>query len=84
MNKDKKKINVLIKRKGLFQEARKNGISRISKKGEVMLDDLILNSIENIFLGVKEQMDVLGKKILNEDVVESFIKNREKKEEYDY
>jgi hypothetical protein len=84
MDKNKRKVNTLIKRKGLFEETKKKGIRRISKEGEKSLNNLIFDSVEDIWKGLKEQMDVLGKKILDEDVVESFIKNREKKEEYDY
>lgn len=84
MDKNKKRVNALIKRKGLSREIKEKGIKRVSKKAEELLDNLVFESIEKLLEGLKEEMEILGKRILDEEVLESFIKNRNKKEEFDY
>jgi hypothetical protein len=84
MNKNKKRINILIKRKGLFEETKKKGIRRISKEGEKSLNNLIFDSVEDILKGLKEQMDISGKRVLDEEIVKSFIEEKESKEDFDY
>ena len=84
MDKNEKSNNILIKRKGLIKIMRKRGIKRISKGGEEILDHFILNEIETMLNGLKNEMDVKGKRILDKEVIESFIKKGEKKEEVDY
>jgi hypothetical protein len=84
MNKSKKRVNALINRKGLFREIKEKGINRVSKKAEELLEGLVFESVEKMLEGLKEEMEISGKRILDEDVIKSFIKNRDKKEEFDY
>jgi hypothetical protein len=84
MNKSKKRVNALINRKGLFREIKEKGINRVSKKAEELLEGLVFESMEKMLEGLKEEMEISGKRILDEDVIKSFIKNRDKKEEFDY
>ncbi len=84
MEKNKKKINSLIKRKGLVNSLKNFGIKRLSRKGEESLNRLIHNELEEIFLGLKDMMSVLGKMVLDEEVVDFYEKSRNEKEEVDY
>lgn len=84
MDKNIKKVNTLIKRKGLFDSLKLLRIRRVSKRGEESLKNLIFDSVNDILIGLKEQMDISGKKILDEEVVKSFIKNKDKEEDFDY
>ena len=84
MDKKLKKVNTLIKRKGLVNSLRKAGIKRISKNAEQGLNLFFLNYFEHVFLGLKEEMEILGKRVFDEKVLDSFISNQNKEEEIDY
>ena len=84
MDYNSKRVNALIKRKGLVKELRERGIKRISSEGERELNKLIFDCFEKIFLGLKEEMEVSGKRVLDKGIVEGFIAVKNKKEEIDY
>jgi len=77
-------INELIKRKGLIKMIREKGIKRISKEGEGLLNTFIFEDLENFLDGMKNEMDVRGKRVLDREIVESFINNKNKNEEINY
>ncbi|MCR4327794.1 MAG: hypothetical protein NUV46_04410 [Nanoarchaeota archaeon] len=84
MEKNREINNALIKRKGLIKILREKGIKRISKKGEEILKCFIFEEVEKLINKLKNEMDTFGKRVLDEETVESFIKNRGKIEDIDY
>lgn len=84
MENNKKLVNTLIKRKGLMEELKKRGINRVSREGEDALNLFFLDYFEKTFLGLKEEMEVSGKRVLDKWVVQGFIEEKNKEEEIDY
>ena len=84
MKKNNKKVNSLIKRNGLIKSLRNFGINRLSRKGEESLNRLISEELIKMFAELKDHMSILGKRVLDNEVVCSYEKNKNSKEEIDY
>jgi hypothetical protein len=70
MTKSKGKTNILIKKK-LINEIKKSGIRRINPASILFLDAYILSRLKKIFMDVKAELSIYGKKTMNpEDIKE--------------
>ena len=84
MGKSNQKVNSLIKRNGLVKSLRDFGINRLSRKGEESLNRLISEELIKMFAELKDHMSILGKRVLDNEVVCSYEKNKHSKEEIEY
>jgi len=84
MDKNDKKVNRLIKRKGFIELVREKGINRISKRAEKLVNFLFIDYLNKTLNELKVEMEISGKRVLDEEVVENFLKYRDKKEDFDY
>lgn len=85
MDKNIKTINELIKRKGFVKLVREKRIKDNSKKCGAQFGFFIFFEYFNKTLkGLKEEMQISGKRVLDEKVVKSFLNGRDKKGEINY
>jgi len=84
MNKNNESVNVLIKRKGLIEELNSIGINRISKDAEKLLFAYLNLQSLQLFLRIKEEMEVQGKRIFDKDIFEKVINSINGEKSIDY
>ncbi|MEK6893761.1 MAG: histone-like protein [Nanoarchaeota archaeon] len=74
MNKSKKKLNTLIKRKNLIQMLKANGIKRTNKEALEFMENLIKENLINTLQFAKQNMEIHGRKtLMPEDIQASLI-----------
>lgn len=84
MQKNNKKVNSLIKKKGFVELMKEHGIKRTSKKGEKILKEILFEDLNKFLEDLKDKMSILGKRVLDEEVLLSYEKDKNRKEEVDY
>lgn len=80
MEKNKKIDNILIKRKNLVLELKKNGIDRISPDSLLLLESYLRDCLSKIVELLREEVIVHGRRTLKKEDVLAVL-NRLKKEE---
>jgi histone H3/H4 len=74
MAKNNRKDNALIKRKNLILKLNRAGVKRISPESWIVLNEYFKNSIESLFILLKQEIDVHGRKTAKKEDVVSAIK----------
>lgn len=82
MKKNKKKDNILIKRK-IVEEMKKFGIKRVNASSLKFLDEYILNELKRLFRNLKEELVVKGKKTLNKEDIEMVLQTMKEEEGFE-
>ncbi len=78
MIKRQKKVNALIKRRGLVLKLKEAGIKRAGKEAISVLENYLVGELNGIIGVLKEEMIVKGRKtLMKEDIQKLKIKNEE-------
>lgn len=84
MDKKKREINTLIKRKNLIKLLNSAGIKRIAPQALIFLENKFKKDILDFCLILKQELEVSGKKTLEKKDIKNLMKSQQSPEDLDY